>query len=227
MLCFSNFALIVDVVFSYNIILDAFLARYGGEMPAILVGCRILGTLCFYRLLFLFCSWWTNGLGLFTGSMWFMTMSDVFTRQNGNDGNGNGIWDESFHLGWIWIGQKALIRNWTLVFAFKYLAVSYNLALMSCATAMSRLGDHNWWPVTIRTILSQYPLFHLLLSDHLVNGRAVTFRNASHITSLLQFSAEEGLETGAWTAPAHWLLWTKVWAVSCPFCKVKAALSWW
>ena len=180
MLCFSNFALIVDVVFSYNIILDAFLARYGGEMPAILVGCRILGTLCFYRLLFLFCSWWTNGLGLFTGSMWFMTMSDVFTRQNGNDGNGNGIWDESFHLGWIWIGQKALIRNWTLVFAFKYLAVSYNLALMSCATAMSKLGDHNWWPVTIRTILSQYPLFHLLLSDHLVNGRAVTFRNASH-----------------------------------------------
>lgn len=57
MLCFSNFALIVDVVFSYNIILDAFLARYGGEMPAILMGCRILGTLCFYRLLFLFCSW--------------------------------------------------------------------------------------------------------------------------------------------------------------------------
>lgn len=57
MLCFSNFALIVDMVFSYNIILDAFLARYGGEMLAILVGCRILGTLCFYRLLFLFCSW--------------------------------------------------------------------------------------------------------------------------------------------------------------------------
>ena len=54
MLCFSHFALIVGVVFSYNIILDAFPARYGGEMPVILMGCRILGTFCVYRLLFLF-----------------------------------------------------------------------------------------------------------------------------------------------------------------------------
>lgn len=205
MLCFSNFALIVDVVFLYNIILDAFLARYGGEMPAILMGCRILGTLCFYRLLFLFCSWWTNRLGLFTGSMWFMTMSDVFTRQNGNDGNGNGIWDESFHLGWIRIGQKALIRNWTLVFAFKYLAVSYNLALMSCATTMSRLGDHNWWPVTIRTILSVPTIsFASQWPPSKRTSRDIP-ECESCVTSLLQFSAEEGLETGAWTAPVHWL----------------------
>ena len=63
MLCFSHFALIVDVVFSYNIILDAFPARCGGEMPAILMDCRILGTFCVDRLLFLFCSWRTNGFG--------------------------------------------------------------------------------------------------------------------------------------------------------------------
>ena len=52
MLCFSHFDLIVDVVFSYNIILDAFPARCGGEMPAILMDCRILGTFCVDRLLF-------------------------------------------------------------------------------------------------------------------------------------------------------------------------------
>jgi len=52
MLCFFHFALIVDVVFSYNIILDAFPARYGGEIPAILIGCGILGTFCFIAYFF-------------------------------------------------------------------------------------------------------------------------------------------------------------------------------
>ena len=53
---------------------------------------------------------------------------------------------------------------------------------------MARYNSYDFITVPTISFASQY---------HLVNGRAVTFRNASHITSLLQFSAEEGLETGA------------------------------